>query len=109
MFKSLKDKINKFIGKTEEVAEKEFQELSAQVTVPREEARPVSREPGEDYFKVDKKEEIPRSRIQDETVNDAETVKEKHSAVREIQKIDAIQEAWDKKDVPSRDSGDKGA
>jgi fused signal recognition particle receptor len=108
MFKSLKEKINKFIGKTEAVAEKEFQELSAQVNAPREEARPVSREPGEDYFKAEKKEELPRPEIKEELIKtEAETVKEKHSAVREIQKIDAIQEAWDKKEVPARDPGDK--
>jgi fused signal recognition particle receptor len=106
MFNSLKEKINKFIGKTEAVAEKEFQELSSQVNAPREETRPIAREPGEDYFKVDNKEEPNLPGIKEEIIKDeAEAIKEKYSAVREIQKIDAIQETWEKKEVPARDSG----
>lgn len=109
MFKSLKEKISKFIGKTEEVAEKEFQELSQQITAPREEVRGITREPGVECFRpeekmrphpVERKDAPPRPHT--------DAVVDRYSSVREIQKIDAIQETWDKKEALARETSRGG-
>jgi len=109
MFNSLKEKINKFIGKTEEVAEKEFQELNQQITATREETRAISREPEEDYFRPVKKEATPP--VPEETPHlpkqDPDAVTDRYASIRELQKIDAIQETWDRKEAPPR-SPNKG-
>ena len=101
MFKSLRDKINKFIGKTEEIAEKEYLELSEQVIGAREDVKSINREARGDPFKLDDKAEQPKAEIREEVAKvDAVGVKE---AV-----LLPVREAHATRETPLRDTGEKG-
>lgn len=103
MFKSLRDKINKFIGKTEEIAEKEYQELSEQVIGTRENVKSINREAREDPFKLDNKTETeqPKTEIKEEiTQYDEACAKETVSP--------PAKEEHATREAPAKDTGEKG-
>jgi fused signal recognition particle receptor len=115
MFNSLRDKINKFIGKTEELAEKEYLELlSEQVMGVREEARPASSGARDEPLKADNTVGIvepPEAGIKEEkSKTDAADIKETPSAFLETPKKENRENknAWAARDNAARDTGDKG-